>query len=233
MPSEFYRLDVRWLQRRRFLVPGCTRALQMRREGGDRAQIWTVFDVNRLIIDFDLGRDLFSRRRSRFELRVRWSKCHYGGRRPWLVCPGEACGRGVAILYGKGDFLCRRCRGVTYPLQRVPARSRDLARAQMCRIRLGGTGDMTDPFPERPKGMHEWTYTRLACRAVAAEFKARNTLLAQFGRSKRAASDGNAEEAGRLQESGGAEALPSKKNSYFTFDLDVTAGKPGTSGGVE
>lgn len=231
LPSEFYRLDVRWLQRRSFLVPGCTCGLQMRREGGDRAQLWTRFEGDRLTVDFDLGRDLFGRRRRRFVLRVRWSKCHFGGRRPWLVCPGEACGRGVAILYGKEDFLCRRCRGVSYPLQRVPARSRDRARAQMCRIRLGGTGDMTDTFPERPKGMHEWTYTRLACRAVAAEFKASNTLLAQFDRSKRAAADASAERAGKPQGGAGAESRPSKKNSYFAFDLGVTAGKPDTSGG--
>ena len=231
LPTEFYRLDVRWLQRRSFLVPGCTRALQMRREGGDRAQLWTVFNSDRLTVDFDLGRDLFGRRRSRFELRVRWSKCYYGGRRPWLVCPQEACGRGVAILYGKEDFFCRRCRGVTYPLQRVPARSRDLARAQMCRIRLGGSGDMTDPFPERPKGMHEWTYTRLACRAVAAEYKASNTLLAHFDRSKRAAADASAESAGKLQGSDGVEARVSKQNSCFPFDLDETPGKSDTPGG--
>lgn len=106
----------------------------------------------------------------------------------------------MAILYGKEDFLCRRCRGVTYRPRRVPARSRDLARAQMGRIRLGGTGDMTVSLPERPKGMHEWTYTRLSCRALAAEIHANNTLLDQLGRSKRATSDLGTKEAG--------EALP-------------------------
>ena len=200
LPSEFYRLDVRWLERHGFLIPNCTQGLQLWRDGARRAQLWMRFEINRLTVDFDLGRDLFGKRRSRFELRLRWSKCHYGGRRAWLVCPRQACGRAVAILYATEDFLCRRCRGVTYPLQRVPARSRDLVRAQMCRVRLGGTGDMTDPFPERPKGMHDWTYTRLACRAVAAEYKASNTLLAQFERSKRAASDQAAKEAGEAPE---------------------------------
>ncbi len=207
LPSEFYRLDVRWLERHGFLVSGRTRGLQLRRDGGGRAQLWTRFQSNCVTVDFDLGQDLFGRRRSRFELRVRWSKCHYGGRRPWLVCPRGACGRGVAILYGKEDFLCRRCRGVSYPLQRVPARSRDLARAQMCRIRLGGTGDMTERFPERPKGMHEWTYTRLACRALAAEIRASNTLLAQLKTAKRATSDAKTKEGTRATDIAGPGAI--------------------------
>ena len=229
LPTEFYRLDVRWLQRHGFLVPGCTRMLHMRRDDGGRARLWPRFDNNRLKVCFDLGQDLFGERRSRFELRVRWSKCHYGGRRAWLVCPREACGRGVAILYGKENFLCRRCRGVTYPLQRVPARSRDLARAQMARLRLGGSGDMTTPFPERPKGMHEWTYTRLSCRALAAEVHASTTLLDQLGRSGRARPDQSAKEAGGE----GPEAESVKQNGYFAFDLDVTGAKPAPLGGVK
>ncbi len=91
---------------------------------------------------------------------------------------------------------------------------------------------MTAPFPERPKGMHEWTYTRLACRALAAEVRASNTLLAQFDRSKRAAKDQTLKEAAEAPETG-SKAAAVQKNSYFAFDLDVTAGKPDTSGGMK
>ena len=44
LPSELYRLDARWSQGHGFLVSGCTRGLQLRRDGGRRAQLWTKFD---------------------------------------------------------------------------------------------------------------------------------------------------------------------------------------------
>ncbi len=48
-----------------------------------------------------------------------WTPCNFGGFRPWFVCPGEGCGRRVAILYGpgQGQMLCRHCRNLNYASQ--------------------------------------------------------------------------------------------------------------------
>ena len=102
---------------------------------------------------------------------VTWTPCHYGSR-PWFLCPRGGCGRRVAILYGGRDFVCRTSRRLTYSTQRVPPASRSLARAQRLRVRLGGSVDMTQPFPARPKGMDFLTYMGHAMRAWRAEEQA-------------------------------------------------------------
>jgi hypothetical protein len=50
---------------------------------------------------------------------IHWTKCHFGGQRPWFNCP---CGRRVAKLYWtEACFACRRCLGLlTYAPVMVP-----------------------------------------------------------------------------------------------------------------
>jgi hypothetical protein len=51
-------------------------------------------------------------------LRLTWTPCNYGGSRPWFLCPGEGCGRRVAIVYGPSSPpRCRLCRGLSYASQ--------------------------------------------------------------------------------------------------------------------
>jgi hypothetical protein len=99
---------------------------------------------------------------------VVWTSCRFGGDRPWFVCSvyanGTYCGRQVTRLYNAGHlFACRHCSRLTYASQQEPAHERGLRKAQTIRMRLGGTANMLDDFPEKPKGMHWRTYERL-CR---------------------------------------------------------------------
>ena len=48
---------------------------------------------------------------------------------------------------------------------------RSLHRAQDIRERLGGSANMMEPFPEKPKGMHHDTYMRLWWENHEAEMK--------------------------------------------------------------
>jgi hypothetical protein len=95
-----------------------------------------------------------------------WSPCNFGGFRPWFVCPGVvkgvSCGRRVAMLYLKGRyFLCRHCHDLTYASRQETGRIAALHKCRRIRRRLGGSTNLTEPFPEKPKGMHHKTYWRL------------------------------------------------------------------------
>ena len=95
---------------------------------------------------------------------ITWTACHLGGRRPWFVCSSNSngCGRRVALLYGAGEkFACRHCYRLAYASQQEALHHRGLGKAQKIRIRLGGSPNMLEAFPEKPKGLHWRTYDRL------------------------------------------------------------------------
>jgi hypothetical protein len=97
-----------------------------------------------------------------------WTRCHLGGGRPWFLC---ACGRRVAKLYqcGAPVFACRQCCGLAYRSQQEIPRHRAISRVQKFRMRLGGSANLLEPFPARPRGMHRMTYYRLSAKAMAAQ----------------------------------------------------------------
>jgi hypothetical protein len=100
---------------------------------------------------------------------VQWSWCHFGGVRPWLLCPH--CQRRVGKLHHNGGSFCacRLCLNLRYASQRRGAKSRRYLQALKLRLRLGGIASIAEPFPERPRGMHWLTYRRLRLRAERLE----------------------------------------------------------------
>src|SRR4051812_42167434 len=65
---------------------------------------------------------------------LQWTACNFGGERPWFVCPGVACGRRVAILYGPGKyFLCQHCYDLSYESQRKDKKDQALRQARKIR----------------------------------------------------------------------------------------------------
>lgn len=110
-------------------------------------------------------------------VRVIYVSCHFGGARPYFICPGEvnglSCGRHVAKLYLSGrHFLCRHCGRLSHASQTEDAWDRALRRAKKIRKRLGGNPAGAAGFPGRPKGMWRRTYERLRDQAFDAEMLA-------------------------------------------------------------
>lgn len=108
-----------------------------------------------------------------------WTPCHYGGQRPWFLCPG--CGRSCAILYGRRRFACRTCQALAYSSQNESATDRQMRKAQAIRERLGGSANLGLPFPPKPPRMHWRTYWRLRAEAIDAEASMWSGVAERFG----------------------------------------------------
>ena len=121
---------------------------------------------------------------------ITWTACHFGGRRPWFVCSVNSnaryCGRRAAVLYCAHElFACRRCYRLHYESQQETTMQRGVFKAQKIRMRLGGTVNLFEPFPEKPKQMHWRSYLRLRARAEAAEHYSNELTLQWLNRLHR------------------------------------------------
>ena len=102
-------------------------------------------------------------------VQVSWTRCHFGGFRPWLHCPH--CERRVARLFkGLAGYFCRACCGnPIYESQRRSRKARAYLQAYRIRQRLGGSRPVLDEIPARPRGMRQRTYERLCARVKRLE----------------------------------------------------------------
>jgi hypothetical protein len=94
-------------------------------------------------------------------IRVSWTRCHFGGSRPWMHCPH--CNRRVARLFkGLSGYFCHECVGAPrYESQLRNKKARAYLRAYRLRERIGGGRPVVDPIPERPYRMWRKTYDQL------------------------------------------------------------------------
>lgn len=173
--DSYHKLDVRAFHRKRLLTHGYSGASRWWRGERQTGEIawWTVSEDDRvtaLTLAYSVAGESIAE-----PVPLTWTPCHYGGERPWFVCPG--CERRVAVLYGGKRFRCRHCRRLVYESTREQETSRYLHKAQQIRTKLGGSASIYEPFPIKPKGMHWRTYQRLRRQADAAELASHLTLM--------------------------------------------------------
>ena len=171
--EECHSLDVRKLHREGLLNGANRFSWSWSRAGKESASIRGFFYGNHVTLSYRHRSGMTGEWEDVKELiALEWTACNFGGERPWFLCPGAGCGRRVAILYGPGKyFLCRHCYELRYESQREDKKGRAWRRAQKIRQRLGGSANMMEPFPERPKGMHHDTYMRLFLEHHKAEWE--------------------------------------------------------------
>jgi hypothetical protein len=119
---------------------------------------------------------------------VAWTPCHYGGQRPWLVCP--ACERRCVALSVSYIPACRKCYNLVYSSSKNSSRHymADLEnKLQTVGKRLGrkSSGSL-EGVPMKPKWMRNTTYQLLAfqyqCIASAINAAFVNQLTRKFPR---------------------------------------------------
>jgi hypothetical protein len=95
------------------------------------------------------------------QIHISWTRCHFGGGRPWMHCPH--CNRRVARLFkGLAGYFCRACVGnPPYESQLRNKKARAYLKAFRLRQRLGGSRPVRDPIPERPYRMWRKTYNAI------------------------------------------------------------------------
>lgn len=185
-------LDVNRIQRAGYLKLGTFGTWQWTRSDEEVGRIGLSGETNALALSYRIpgpeGR--FAEVHER--LRVVYTPCRLGGRRPFFECPGTTsspCGRRVLkLFFSRGRFRCRHCGGIRYASQGEGLFDRVLRRRAKIRARVGGDHDGTWLLSPQPSGMWRKTYRRLYDAAVAIEIRLDDILAMRIGQLERRSS---------------------------------------------
>lgn len=143
-------MDIRTIQRAGMLQGGYVGALRWKHSHSGEAAGMVHFSAAGSSVRLDYGA---AGKESSQSISITRTRCHFGGSRPWFVCPIR--GERVAILYARdGRFACRRCQRVAYQSQSEDGMSRMNRKLRRIEAKIG-------PQCKRPKGMHRASFERL------------------------------------------------------------------------
>jgi hypothetical protein len=105
-------------------------------------------------------------------IQITKTACHFGGERPWFVCPG--CNKKALVLYIVNRFRCRKCHGLYHPSSNEGHLMRSARELSKYQNKLNGKElRVTDGLcgVTKPLWMRNTTFIKLYCEAHAAEKK--------------------------------------------------------------
>lgn len=162
-----YRIDIRWLKKQGYLRPGNFGFLSWSCCNKQIGYINYRMEADRMVLNYRYR--FYGGEWKDVEQTVLFDRtpCNYGGYRTWFLC--HRCWKRVAVLYCAGKyFFCRHCYDLTYTSQLESKAERLMRKARKIRESMGGSGDLTDSFPDKPKNMHWKTYWQLRKKAERA-----------------------------------------------------------------
>lgn len=157
--SDYRAIDVRRWHREGMLEPGRACRWIWSHDGETTASINMRTEPGRVVLEYRHRTGGEQWQDATLPIALTWTRCHYGGERPWFRCP--CCGRRVAILYSGGIFACRHCYRLTYQCQRENLDDRLTRRIERIRERLGWEPGFLNGNGWKPKGMQWRTFYRL------------------------------------------------------------------------
>jgi hypothetical protein len=183
LTSQMMELDVRELYRHGYVQKSASSYAELQHKGiNEYRNILIYFDSEQLTINYSYERYSGDRKRVNTIVQFDWTPCHYGGFRPWFLCP--KCGKRVAILYGGKHFNYRICRKLAYPSENESKASRLLRKANNIKRRLNGEPGVQNMIMFKPKGMHQKTFDRLVREVYALENMAVQQLSQKLKRNQ-------------------------------------------------
>lgn len=119
-------ISIYWLKKVKYLVSGFRIGsinfyTGKDKTGSVRASVYLDKEYGRYLqLDYSSTNvDTDKKIQIQYKVLITKTKCYFGGRRYWFICPGvvggKYCGRRVAKIYaGNKYFLCRHCHNLTY-----------------------------------------------------------------------------------------------------------------------
>lgn len=158
---DYPQMDVRYLQQQGYLEPGLSLHLKPACHDKSMESVTIKTEPGKLIIGHHYRKNESVSEDIYYHFKIEWTACHFGGKRPWFICPVADCGRRVAILYGGAQFTCRNCNRLAYPCQRENPANRRLRKVNKIRRQLGWEPGILNAEGGKPKNMHWKTFLRL------------------------------------------------------------------------
>ena len=105
---------------------------------------------------------------------IQWIPTYFGKARAIIVCSTCRCGA-LRLFAHHGTYACRHCHRAQYLSQKQKTASRKRLAACKLRLELGGSPDIHELIPSRPKWTRRRTYQRIRHQIQALEAEAKQT----------------------------------------------------------
>lgn len=159
--EDYHAIDVRYWYRQGLLIPKTSFTYRWFCNERNTGSICVCTKTDRVVLSYRYPVAGDDWQEKEYPVLLDWTPNHFGGKRPWFLCPAQGCGRRVAILYGGTMFACRHCYRLAYPSQRETKYNRAERQANKIREKLGWESGVLTPIGSKPKGMHWETFIRL------------------------------------------------------------------------
>jgi hypothetical protein len=168
--DSLHRLDITSLRRGGGLEPGAVVAHTWSRRGQVTGRCLSVMHTDRPILTLSYRHRPWNHpawNHVEEPIAIGTTSCHFGGTRPWLVCPRCQTRRGVLFCH-EGYFRCRICHNLAYTSSREDSMRRRVRRCRELqhRLRGGGFDHSILQVPDRPIGMSRNRYETLVYRLM-------------------------------------------------------------------